>query len=74
MPSDVGLIASAVAEVAKVIGNWQVSAERNKLKACIEAGEKYIQVNESEGEYVNLPTTKKDQYLAHFKKRFFHYN
>ena len=70
MASDVGLIAQAVAEVAKVVGNWQVSADRRKMQAAIEAGEKYIQSNEDS----SFEGKKKKKLLKHYKKRFFKFN
>ena len=69
--SNIGLIAGAVAEVAKVIGNWQVSRERNKMKSAIDAGEKYIFVNERQGEFEDITDKRKNQLLLHFRKRFF---
>lgn len=72
--SDVGLIAQAVAEIAKVVGNWQVSAERKKLQAAVEAAEKYIMVNEKVGEFENITEKKQKQLLAHYRHRFFAYN
>lgn len=69
MPAAVGPIAQAVAEVAKVIGQWMASADRRKMQAAIEAGEKYIQTNEA-----SLSADKKKKLLLHYKKRFFKYN
>lgn len=68
--SDVGLIAKAIAEIAKVIGNWQVSADRRKMQAAIEAGEKYIQSNED----TTIPEDRRKKLLLHYKKRFFKFN
>jgi hypothetical protein len=74
MPSDVGLIAQAVTEIAKIVGEWRASSDRRRMQACIEAAEKYIRISECEGEYENLPTTKRVKYLQHYRKRFFAYN
>ena len=66
----VGPIAQAVAEIAKIVGNWQNSAERRRMQAAIEAGEKYIQSNES----TSITDKQKGALLKHYKKRFFKYN
>ena len=70
----VGPIAQAIAEVAKVIGNWQNSKDRRKMKAAIEAAEKFIQVSGRDGEFKELTTKKRQQFLTHYRKRFFRYN
>ena len=70
MASDIGLVATAVAEIAKVVGNWQVSAEKKKLQGAIEAGEKYIQTNEDS----SLTDARRVKLLKHYKKRFFALN
>jgi hypothetical protein len=72
--SDVGLVATAVAEVAKVVGAWQASADRRRMQACIEAAERYIRISECEGEYKDMPTTQREKYLTHYRKRFFAFN
>jgi len=72
--SDVGLVAKAVAEIAKVVGNWQVSAERRRMQKAIATAEEYIFVNEGAGEYENIPLAKKGKLLRHFCKRFFTLN
>ena len=70
MAIPLGPIATAIAEVAKVVGKWQASADKRKMSAAIEAGEKYIQTNED----TSLAAGKQKKLLAHFKKRFFIYN
>ncbi len=72
--SNVGLVAKAIAEVAKVVGNWQVSRERRRLKEGLEAAEKYIFVNEKEGEYGKIDTDRQWKLLRHYRKRFFAHN
>jgi hypothetical protein len=74
MPVPVGPIAQAIAEVAKVIGNWQVSSERRRMRAALDSAEKYIFVNEKSGQFAELTEPKQKQLLAHFRKRFFAYN
>jgi hypothetical protein len=73
MPT-VGPIAQAVAEVAKVIGQWMASADRRKLEAAKDAAEKYIFVNEKAGEFAKIGEEEKKNLLLHFRKRFFSYN
>lgn len=67
-------IAAAIAEVSKIIGNWQVSREKNRMQAAIEAGERYILVSEKDGEYKDIADERRQQLLRHFRKRFFAYN
>ena len=68
--TDVGLIAYAVAEVAKLWKQWLISADRRKMSKCIEAGEKYIQTDRR----TNLTSDKKEKLKKHYCKRFFKYN
>lgn len=73
-PSPIGPIAQALAEIAKVVGQWQASAERRRMQSAIEAAEKYIQISECEGEWENTPTTKRVNLLKHYRRRFFKLN
>ena len=70
----IGPIAQAIAEIAKVIGNWQVSSERRRMQAALDSAERYIFVNNKEGEYAGITDERKSQLLLHFRKRFFAYN
>jgi len=70
MPSDIGLVAQAVARIAEVIAEFQKSAQVRQYKAAIEAGEKYIQTNEDD----SLNDHRRKKLLKHYKKRFFHFN
>ena len=74
MSSPIAPIAQAIAEGFKLIKTVLDTAEVRKMKACIEAGEKYIFVNEKQGEYETLPDVKQDKYLKHYRKRFFRFN
>jgi len=69
--SDIGLIAQAIAGIAKVVGNWQVSKERNRLLYRIEASTEYIFVDEKSGEYSEIDEKKQKKYKLHFRKRVF---
>ena len=70
----IGPIAQAIAEVARVIGNWQVSTKRRRMQAALDSAERYIFVNNKEGEYAGITDERKSQLLLHFRKRFFAYN
>ena len=45
-----------------------------KMKAAIEAGEKYIQVNQKSGMFKDIDKGTQIKLLRHYSKRFFHYN
>ena len=66
--------AKLVTEIAKVVGNWQVSKERNRLQYRIEAAQNYVFVNEKSGEYKDIADAKADKLLLHFRKRIFDSN
>ena len=73
MPT-VGPIAQAIAEVAKVVGEWMKSSERRRMQAALDSAEKYIFVSEKRGEYAGITDERKSQLLLHFRKRFFSFN
>ena len=70
MPSEISAIAYALAEGAKLWNQWLISADKRKIAAAIEAGEKYIQTNEDKA----LKPEQKEKLLLHYRKRFFHFN
>ena len=67
-------IAGAIKAGLEVYANWQKSREKRRLKACIEAGETYIHVNEGDGEYKEMTDKRRKQRLRTLRKRFFKYN
>ena len=68
-------IAQAIAEGFKLLKTVMDTAQYRRARAAIEAAEKYIQVNENEGEFdYDMTQEKKEARLKHYKKRFFHYN
>jgi hypothetical protein len=68
-------IAQAVAEGFKLLKTVMDTAQSRKMRKAIEAGEKYIQVNEKEGEFnYDMEEKKRKDRLRHYKKRFFKYN
>lgn len=50
------------------------TAPIRKMKAAIEAGEKYIQVNQKSGMFKDIDKGTQIKLLRHYSKRFFHYN
>ena len=74
MSNPVSSIAGAIKAGLEVYGNWQKSREKRHFKACIEAGEAYIQVNEGDGEYKDMTDKRRQQRLRTLRKRFFKYN
>ena len=74
MPNPVAPIAEAIAEGFKLLKKVLDTREVRHMRAAIEAGEKYIQVNEKIGQYEDLDDDKQVKYLKHFSKRFFKYN
>lgn len=70
----VGLIAGAVQAAAQVWYEYLKSADRNKLKACIDAAEKYIHCNEDFGKYNGQTEKKKHKRLGQFRHNFFKNN
>lgn len=71
--TDIGLIASAIAEGSKVWHEYLVSRDKERSRAAKQAAREYIQVNEGAGEYKDITEKRKAQLLAHFHKRFDHY-
>ena len=70
----VGAIADAISAGFKLLKTVLDTAEVRKMRAAIEAGEKYIQVNTKTGQYEKIDDKKQKDYLLHFSKRFFKYN
>jgi len=68
-------IADAIASGFKLLKAVLDTAQTRRMRKAIEAGEKYIQCNEHEGEfdYVMDPDKKKAR-LRRYKKKFFKYN
>ena len=71
------IIAAIVTPIISALGEffkYKSTAGIMRMKAAIEAGEKYIQVNEKEGEFKKLSKVKQKKYLKHYYRRFFKYN
>ena len=75
MPNPTAPIALAIAEGFKLLKKVMDTSDVRRMRKAIEAGEKYIQVNENEGEfnYEMKPSKKKDK-LRYFKRKFFKFN
>jgi len=67
-------IARAIAEVSKVIGQWQASRDRRYMKAAIDAGEQYIFVDAKEGEYEGISDDRQERLKKKLRKKFFSCN
>lgn len=67
-------IAGAIAECSKTLGLWLASADRRKLEASKDAGEKYIFVSEKSGEFKDITEKKQKELLAYYRRKFFQYN
>ena len=69
--SDVGLWAQFGTELAKVIGNWQNSKDRDRLLYRIEAATNYVFVDEKTGDYQTIDAKRQKKLKLHFRKRIF---
>lgn len=67
-------IANAIAEGSKLFHKMLATRKVRHLKAAIDAGERYIHVNEGFGENSNLTVEAKAKLLKKFRARFFKYN
>jgi hypothetical protein len=67
-------ILEVIKEGSKAYSTWQVSREKKLLELCKDAAEKYIQINEGDGDYKDLGEKEKKKLLVHYRKRFFAYN
>ena len=71
----VGPIAYAITAGFKLLKTVMDTAQVRGMRAAIESAEKYIQVNENEGDFnYEMTEEKKKARLRHYKKRFFKYN
>jgi hypothetical protein len=68
-------IAQAIAEGFKLMKTILNTAQARKMRKAIEVGEKYIQVNEGEGQFnYKMDEGKKRDKLRYYKRKFFKYN
>ena len=75
MPNPTAPIAKALAEGFKLLKTVIDTAQVRRMRKAIEAGEKYIQVNEGEGEFdYQMDEKKRQKRLSYYKKRFFKLN
>ena len=74
MKSIAAPIATAIAELIKLIKMQLETKDVRDMKKAIRAAEGYIRVNEGDGRYAKLSDEKKKKYLVKFNERFFKYN
>ena len=74
MSTPVGPIAQAISDGFKLLKTVLDTAEVRSMRKAIEAGEKYIQVNEKVGEFDYLNDEQQKRHLLKYRKRFFKYN
>lgn len=74
MPAPVNGIALAIGEALKIVRLRMENKDVWEMQKAIDAGEKYIRINEGSGEYEGLSDKKKKKYLKKYNKRFFKYN
>lgn len=67
-PVDVGTaFLEAIREISSLLKEWISGADIRRMKVAIEAGEKYIFVNESDDK-------DREKMLKYWRDRFFKYN
>ena len=74
MPAAVGPIAQAITEGFKLIRQIRETAVIRKMRKAIDTAEKYIQVNEKEGEFDHLNDDQQQKKLKYYQRKFFKYN
>ena len=67
-------VADAIGAGFKLLKTVIDTKQVRDMRKAIEAGEKYIMVNEGTSSYGKQSIDKKNKYLRHYKKRFFHFN
>ena len=70
----VGSVAKAISEGFKLIRQIRETSVIRKLRKCVDCGEKYIQVNEKEGEFDHINDEQQEKKLRYYHKRFFRLN
>ena len=69
-----GQIAQAISEGFKLIRHIRETSAIRKMRKSIEYAEKYIQVNEKEGEFDYLTDDQQIKKLKFYQRKFFKYN
>ena len=67
-------IASAISEGFKLVRQIRETSVIRKMRKAIEYAEKYIQVNEKEGEFDYLSDDQQKKKLKHYQRKFFKHN
>ena len=72
--STTGAIAQAITAGFKLMKTVVDTAEVRRMRKAIDAGEKYIQVNNKEGRFSDLTDEQQKKKLSYYRRRFFKYN
>lgn len=73
MPNtDIGAVAHAVAEVAKLWNTWLISGERRRMRKCIDAAENYVMWTEYPDDDASPDRIRKKQ--VYYRSKFFKLN
>jgi hypothetical protein len=70
----VNSIAGAISNGFKLLKTILDTKVTRDMRKAIESAEKYIQVAERDGQYMDLKVTERSKLLARYRKRFFKYN
>ena len=68
------VIFTALWEFLREFFKYKSTASIRKMEIAIDAGEKYIQVNEKDGEFEKISASRQKKLLKHYRKRFFAHN
>lgn len=67
-------IANAISGISDIIGKYLATRQVRRMKAALDAGERYIHVSEGFGENAELDEKDKIKLLKKLRIRFFKYN
>ena len=67
-------VALAIREGLALFAAIYKDSNNRKVRACKETAEKYMQVNERNGEFKKITDDRREKLLKHYRKRFFAYN
>jgi len=70
----VNAIAKAISEGFKLVRQIRETSVIRKMRKAIDYAEKYIQVNEKEGEFDYLSDDQQKKKLAFYQRKFFKHN
>lgn len=67
-------IANAISSVADLTAKYLATRAVRRMKAALDAAERYIHVNEGFGDNEKLTQEQKEKLLSKLRRRFFKYN